>query len=113
MLLMLIRQICVNTFTLNLLLAPISKDTYIFRMFTDVDILARDAVSDPARRIIADLLEKWGTEPDPAVSRKGARARLGGIKNTKEVLLEKAGEIDSFLSGYTRLITIASIYRYL
>jgi hypothetical protein len=83
-------------------------------MFALGDIPSLFNVSPVGQRIVADLIARFEapTMP-PAVPRKGACALLGDIGSTKEIQLEQAGEIDSFLNGSVRHVTTGSILRYL
>ena len=81
--------------------------------FTPDNLPSLDRVSSLGQRIVEDLAAKWKADPRLAVPRKTARVMLGDAGGTKEIQLENDGEVDSFLDGAIRLVTTASIYRYL
>jgi hypothetical protein len=76
------------------------------------EILARGDLSPELRRRIEDLRDAWQPETRP-VLRRPERDRLIGCHSTFGNLLEAQGKVDSFLHDKIRLVTTASVYRYL
>jgi hypothetical protein len=74
--------------------------------------LARDDLIPEERRRLEDIRDAWSADPRPVV-RRSERDRLIGCGATFGNLLEAQGKVDSFLDNKIRLITTASIYRYL
>jgi hypothetical protein len=74
--------------------------------------LARGDLGPELRRRIEDIRDTWLADLRPVVRRSG-RDQLIGCGPTFGNLLEAQGKLDSFLDNKIRLVTTASIYRYL
>jgi hypothetical protein len=72
-------------------------------------IAASEGVSQAAAAIIGPLYERAANDPRIGVSRR-VSCEMQGIGMSQHILLERRGELHSYLDGAARRITTASIY---
>ena len=72
-------------------------------------LVASAEVSPAAAALIADITQRWSHDPRFSVTRKEAQQMLG-IGATREIDLERAGELHSYLEGSARRVTVGPIY---
>jgi hypothetical protein len=72
-------------------------------------LVASAEVSPAAAALIADITQRWSRDSRFSVTRKETQQMLG-IGATREIDLERAGELNSYLEGSMRRVPVGPIY---